>query len=147
MAGIARPASGATASLAERHSRGGHEVPNNATSTAQVDGGNAANGGLRGSLRAAALANAMRKRDLGVPTYTVPEAAVLLSISQEYLYRLIQAGGFPALRIRIGGRQGRYVVPAAAVDRLLSDAASGSSCVEADEWTAAWRARNGGGAA
>ena len=73
----------------------------------------------RESLRAQALRNAMQKRASGVPTYSVPEAAALLSISQEYLYRLIQADGFPAVRMRVGAGQGRYVVPAKAIEQLL----------------------------
>lgn len=56
----------------------------------------------RDFLRGQALQNAMRKRAEGVPTYTVAEAAALLSISQEYLYRLIQASAFPAVRMRLG---------------------------------------------
>jgi len=88
----------------------------------------------------------MRKRTAGVPTYSVPEAAALLSISQEYLYRLIQAGGFPAVRMRLGANQGRYVVPAKAVERLLDDAAGASSCVEVAEWTQTWTAGTSGGA-
>src|SRR5215813_10798797 len=79
--------------------------------------------------RGVALRNAMRKRTEGVPTYSVPEAAALLSISQEYLYRLIQAGGFPAVRMRIGSKQGRYVVPAKAVENLLNEATHASGCV------------------
>jgi hypothetical protein len=62
-----------------------------------------------------------------------------MSISQEYLYRLIQAGGFPAVRMRLAGSQGRYVIPTKAVERLLDDAAAGS-CVEAGEWTSSWPA-------
>src|SRR5690349_19092334 len=54
--------------------------------------------GWRGALREQALANALQKRATGVPSYTVQEAAALLSISQEYLYRLIQRGSFPAVR-------------------------------------------------
>ena len=73
----------------------------------------------RESLRAQALASAIAKRAAGVPTYSVPEAAALLSVSQEYLYRLIQADGFPAVRMRVGAGQGRYVVPAKAVELLL----------------------------
>jgi excisionase family DNA binding protein len=98
-------------------------------------------------LRDIALRNAIRKRAGGVPTYSVPEAAALLSISQEYLYRLIQAGGFPAVRMRIGSKQGRYVVPAKAVEQLLNHAANGGTCIEADEWTAAWENKTAGGAA
>jgi excisionase family DNA binding protein len=63
----------------------------------------------------------MAKRSAGVPTYSVAEAAALLSISQEYLYRLIQAGRFPAVRMRLSGSQGRYVVPAASVEQLLTE--------------------------
>jgi excisionase family DNA binding protein len=92
--------------------------------------------GWRGTLREQALATAMRKRATGVPTYSVPEAAALLSISQEYLYRLIQHGGFPAVRMRLSGSQGRYVVPAEAVEQLLNEATSATSSVEVTEWTA-----------
>jgi excisionase family DNA binding protein len=94
----------------------------------------------RESAREASLRNALRKRDTGVPTLTVPEAAALLSVSQEHLYRLIQADGFPAVRLGMGGRrQGRYVVPTKAVDSLLTDAAASSSCVDAGEWTKQWQ--------
>lgn len=102
---------------------------------------------IREALRDATLRSAMQKRAAGVPTYSVPEAAALLSISQEYLYRLIQTGGFPAVRMRIGGRKGRYVVPAKAVEMLLDTASQDSTCVEAQEWTEHWQASNGGDAA
>ena len=92
--------------------------------------------GWRGSLKEKALANGMRKRATGVPTYTVPEAAALLSISQEYLYRLIQRGAFPAVRMRLSGTHGRYVVPADAVERLLKETTSAVSSVEVTEWSA-----------
>lgn len=100
---------------------------------------------LREVLRETTLRNAMGKRASGVPTYSVPEAAALLSISQEYLYRLIQNGGFPAVRMRIDGRQGRYVVPAKAVEKLLDSASDANTCVDAQEWTEGWQA--GGDAA
>jgi excisionase family DNA binding protein len=89
----------------------------------------------------------MQKRAAGVPTYSVPEAAALLSISQEYLYRLIQGDAFPAVRMRLGTAQGRYVVPAKAVERLLADTAAGNACVEAAEWSARWAGDTAGGAA
>jgi excisionase family DNA binding protein len=101
----------------------------------------------RALLRNVALQNAMRKRASGVPTYTVPEAAALLSVSQEYLYRLIQADVFPAVRMRHGGNQGRYVVPAKAVEQLLDGAAGEGGCLEVADWTEGWRARTSGGAA
>ena len=99
----------------------------------------------RGQLRVQALNNALRKRTAGVPTYSVPEAAALLSISQEYLYRLIQAGGFPAVRMRLGSNQGRYVVPARAVEKLLDDASANSGCVEIGEWAERWQVERAGG--
>jgi excisionase family DNA binding protein len=102
---------------------------------------------FREFMRAAALRSALRKRAEGVPTYSVPEAAALLSISQEYLYRLIQADGFPAVHMRIGGKQGRYVVPAQAVERLLNHATESGMCVDAAEWTQQWKTRTAGGAA
>ena len=77
---------------------------------------------LRESIRADVLKKALAKRAAGVPTYSIPEAAALLSISQEYLYRLIQADAFPAVRMQLGGRNGRYVIPAKAVEQLLDDA-------------------------
>ncbi|WP_098958109.1 helix-turn-helix domain-containing protein [Pseudonocardia sp. N23] len=80
---------------------------------------------IRAQVRTSALDRAIRKRAEGVPSYTVPEAAALLSISQEYLYRLIQADEFPAVRMRLGGRHGRYVVPAKAVEKILDDAVDG----------------------
>ena len=98
-------------------------------------------------LRDVALQNAMRKRAAGVPTYTVPEAAALLSLSQEYVYRLIHADAFPALRMRRGGGQGRYVVPAKAVEQLLDFAAGAGNCVDVAEWSNAWRVSSTGGAA
>lgn len=100
----------------------------------------------RESLRDQALRNAIQKRSTGVPTYSVPEAAALLSISQEYLYRLIQAGGFPAVRMRMRGNQGRYVVPAKAVEKLLDEASAASTCVQLDEWASRWNADSGGAA-
>lgn len=108
----------------------------NSTSSEQpVDVDHRSPGTHRDSLRAAAVTSAMRKRAQGIPTYTVPEAAVLLSISQEYLYRLIQADAFPAVRMRLGRNQGRYVVPAKVVERLLEDAAEASSSLDVGEWT------------
>ncbi|MGD9986353.1 helix-turn-helix domain-containing protein [Pseudonocardia sp.] len=82
----------------------------------------------RSAERSSALDRAIRKRANGVPTYTVPEAAALLSISQEYLYRLIQAEAFPAVRMGLGGRHGRYVIAAKAVEQLL-DGAAGDNAV------------------
>jgi excisionase family DNA binding protein len=92
----------------------------------------------REKLRAQALASAIAKRAAGAPTYSVPEAAALLSVSQEYLYRLIQADGFPAVRMRLSGWQGRYVVPAKAVEQLLDVASTNGLCVEMTDAVAEW---------
>lgn len=102
---------------------------------------------VREFVRNVALRNALQKRSAGVPTYSVPETAALLGISQEYLYRLIHAGGFPAIGMRIAGRQGRYVVPAKAVEQLLDHAVTAGSCVEVSEWTKTWQGTTAGGAA
>ncbi len=75
---------------------------------------------LRRSLGALALQNALDKRAAGVPTYTVAEAAALLSVSPEHLYRLVHAGTFPAVHLHAGGH-GRYVVPANTVEKVLDD--------------------------
>ena len=95
----------------------------------------------RGILRQRALVSALAKRAAKVPTYSVPEAAALLSISQEYLYRLIQDDGFPAVRMGTQRRQGgRYVVPAGAVEKLLARAEASGSVVQSADFTADWRA-------
>jgi excisionase family DNA binding protein len=93
----------------------------------------------RDSLRNVALENALRKCAAGVPTLSVPEAAALLSVSQEHLYRLIQAENFPAVRLGMAGRQGRYVVPTGAVNALLASAVSSGAVLDAGEWTKQWQ--------
>lgn len=98
-------------------------------------------------LRQVALTNALQKRQAGVPTYSVPEAAALLSISQEYLYRLIQADAFPAVRMQRGGGQGRYVVPAKAVEMILDHTARAGGCVDIGDLAADWQAIVSGGVA
>jgi excisionase family DNA binding protein len=80
----------------------------------------------RRASREITLQNALRKRADGVPTYSVAEAAALLSVSQEHLYRLIRADAFPAVPMGIGHERGHYVVPAVAVEEILNKAAGGS---------------------
>lgn len=46
---------------------------------------------------------------------TVSEAAVILGISPDLIYRSIRTGDFPALKFR-----GRYVIPAKVVDAMES---------------------------
>jgi excisionase family DNA binding protein len=88
----------------------------------------------RQACRDQALRNALCMREAGVPTYSVVEAAALLSISHEHLYRLIRADAFPAVRLRTGREHGRYVVPAQAVEALLKAASTGGGRVEAAEY-------------
>ena len=90
----------------------------------------------RRACRDLTLRNALRKRADGVPTYSVPEAAALLSVSQEHLYRLIRADAFPAVRMRMGREQGRYVVPARAVEALLDAATESCGLVDVETATA-----------
>jgi len=65
-----------------------------------------------------------------VPSYTIPEAAALCSVSPEHLYRLVRSGMFPALRLARGGEKGRYVIPARAVEQLLNEATDANACVD-----------------
>ena len=57
--------------------------------------------------------------------YTVHEAAKILRCNPNTLYRAIHDDAFPAVRIR-----GRFVVPAAAVDRLATEAIESGGCVD-----------------
>ena len=93
----------------------------------------------RSQLREQALRNAMSKRSAGVPSYSVPEAAALLSISSEYLYQLIRGGAFPAVRMQLGGTRGRYVVPAVAVEKLIEAAAVAGGCIDVTVWAESWQ--------
>ncbi|WP_026361549.1 helix-turn-helix domain-containing protein [Amycolatopsis nigrescens] len=78
--------------------------------------------------------------------YTVKEAARIVRVDPSTLYRAIREGAFPAVRVRT-----RYVVPAAALDRLISEAAESGGCVDPARMVADWRtarevARVSGGA-
>jgi excisionase family DNA binding protein len=57
--------------------------------------------------------------------YTVREAARILRVDPSTLYRAIREDAFPAVRIRT-----RFVVPAAALDQLIADAAESGGCVD-----------------
>lgn len=50
--------------------------------------------------------------------YTVREAARILRVDPSTLYRAIREDAFPAVQVRT-----RYVVPAAVLDRLITEAA------------------------
>lgn len=57
--------------------------------------------------------------------YTVREAARILRVDPATLYRAIREDAFPAVRVRT-----RYVVPAAALHQLVTDAAESGGCVD-----------------
>jgi excisionase family DNA binding protein len=57
--------------------------------------------------------------------YTVKEAARILRVDAATLYRAIRDDAFPAVRVRT-----RYVVPAAALDKLIAEAAESGGCVD-----------------
>ena len=57
--------------------------------------------------------------------YTVREAARILRVDPATLYRAIREDAFPAVRVRT-----RYVVPAAALHKLVSEAAESGGCVD-----------------
>lgn len=56
-------------------------------------------------------------------TLTVDEAAVLLGISRSLAYAAVARGEIPSIRV---GR--RYLVPVAALDKLLAEASSQRLC-------------------
>jgi excisionase family DNA binding protein len=60
---------------------------------------------------------------------SVATAAGLLGMSQVTLYRAIQAGEFPAIKVR-----GRYVIPSRAVDAMEDAALSSGAVVDAAAW-------------
>ncbi|GEL27128.1 hypothetical protein PSU4_60820 [Pseudonocardia sulfidoxydans NBRC 16205] len=61
--------------------------------------------------------------------YSVGQVARMLGMSAMTLYRAINAGDFPAIRIR-----GRLIVPARAVDEMVETAISTQSVVDAAGW-------------
>lgn len=85
--------------------------------------------------------------NVGPPAfYTVREAARIVRVDPSTLYRAIREGVFPAVRVRT-----RYVIPAAALDRLVAEATESGGCVDparivAEHRTARDVARATGGA-
>jgi excisionase family DNA binding protein len=57
--------------------------------------------------------------------YTVREAAQILRVDPATLYRAIREDAFPAVRVRA-----RYVVPAVALHKLVTEAAESGGCVD-----------------
>ena len=62
---------------------------------------------------------------------SVNEVAALLGISSPTLYRAIQEGQFPAVRIR-----GRLIVPMQAVEEMQTEAVAARHIVNAAAWVA-----------
>ncbi|MBC3190923.1 helix-turn-helix domain-containing protein [Pseudonocardia sp. C8] len=61
--------------------------------------------------------------------YSVAQAAQMLGMSAMTLYRAINSGGFPAVRIR-----GRLIVPAKAIEVLADLAVAEQTVVDAADW-------------
>jgi excisionase family DNA binding protein len=61
--------------------------------------------------------------------YSVARTAQLIGMSVMTLYRAIHGGEFPAVRVR-----GRLLVPARAIDEMVSAAMTSGSLVDASAW-------------
>lgn len=61
--------------------------------------------------------------------FSVSEVAAMLGTSEMTLYRAINAGEFPAIRIR-----GRLIVPAKAIDSMIDAATTTGAMVDAADW-------------
>jgi hypothetical protein len=58
----------------------------------------------------------------------------MLRLDESTLYRHLRNGTFPG--VKIGGR---YVVPHAVLERLISDVLATGRCVDLAEWTERWQ--------
>lgn len=63
--------------------------------------------------------------------YTVREAARILRVDRATLYRAIRDDAFPVVKLR-----SRYVVPAAALNKLIAEAAESGSCIDVAQMAA-----------
>lgn len=66
--------------------------------------------------------------------YTAAETSKMLRLDESTLYRHLRSGTFPG--VKIGGR---YVVPHAVLERLISDVLATGRCVDLAEWTERWQ--------
>jgi hypothetical protein len=66
--------------------------------------------------------------------YTAAETAEIVRLDESTLYRHLRNGTFPG--VKIGGR---YVVPAAVIERLVDDVLRTGRCVDLGGWTEQWR--------
>lgn len=57
--------------------------------------------------------------------YTVSEAAQILRVDRATLYRAIRDDAFPVVKLR-----SRYVVPAAALSKLIAAASESGGCID-----------------
>lgn len=64
------------------------------------------------------------------PFLTVKEAARELRMDESTLYRHLREDRFPG--VKVGGR---YLVPAAVIEELVTDAIATGRCVDIEEWT------------
>ena len=62
--------------------------------------------------------------------YRVSEVATMLNLSAMTLYRAIEAGEFPVIRVR-----GRIIIPARAADDIEQAAVANNSVVDAADFT------------
>lgn len=60
---------------------------------------------------------------------TVASVARLLDVSEVTIYRAIQAGQFPAIKVR-----GRYVIPTSALDAMEAAALSSGTVIDTADW-------------
>lgn len=65
--------------------------------------------------------------------YTAAETSKILRLDESTLYRHLRNGTFPG--VKIGGR---YVIPHAALERLISDVLATGRCLDLAEWTERW---------
>jgi hypothetical protein len=68
--------------------------------------------------------------------YTAAETSKMLRLDESTLYRHLRNGTFPG--VKIGGR---YVVPHAVLERLISDVLATGRCVDLAEWTEQWQVK------
>lgn len=72
--------------------------------------------------------------EVEVVFYTATEVSAMLRLDESTLYRHLRKGAFPG--IKIGGR---YVVPRAALVRLIELVIETGNCVDLATWTRRWR--------
>lgn len=63
--------------------------------------------------------------------YNVKEAALMLRVSEQTLHRAIDAGEFPAIRIRR-----RKIIPAVVIDEMVDAARAGNKVIDPADWVA-----------